>query len=93
MAEREEVYAAIDGEREYQDAGEGNAPGDMAQTVPVFILVLERYVAKAKKAWHTSGDDAALEVVRKVTAVGVACMEQHGAPEREGYESMDTDSN
>lgn len=88
MANREDVYKAVDGEREYQDAGEGNSP-DGEQGVPEFLLALDLYVRKAVKAWHKGGDgrdEATLHVVRKVTAIGVSCMEQHGAPEREGYE-------
>lgn len=83
---REDVYNAVSGEREYQDAGEGNSPGDVAQGVPEFLLALDLYVRKATKAWHKDGEAAALHVVRKVTAIGVSCMEQHGALEREGYE-------
>lgn len=83
---REDVYKAVDSERAYQDAGEGNSPGDVVQSMSTYLLVLERYLDKAKRAFHKEGECAALEVVRKITAVGVMCMEWHGAPQREDFE-------
>jgi hypothetical protein len=40
-------------------------------------------LADARAAWYTpEGGQKSLEFVRKVTALGVQCMELHGAPER-----------
>jgi hypothetical protein len=78
-ATREQVYDAIDTERDYQDkkwAGHSHEVG-------AYLTMLRTYVARAEEAWTSnSGDAPALEVVRKITAIGVHCMEQHGAPHR-----------
>lgn len=87
MPDRNEVYAVIDGERAYQDAGMGNAQrhpdGDKAMTPGEFILCMERCLADARDVWYTpQGGQKSLEYVRKVAALGVHCMELHGAPVR-----------
>lgn len=80
--DRDEVYAAIDGERNYQDVRWGPTP----RTVGEFVTYIQRYTTKLiEAASDNDGDEAALEVVRKVAALAVACMEQHGAPPRKGY--------
>lgn len=88
MPARTEVYAAIDSERAYQDAGKGNAQrhpdADKAMTPGEFILCMEKCLADARDIWYTpQGGKKSLEFVRKVTALGVQCMELHGAPHRE----------
>lgn len=86
MATRERVYEAIDGERDYQDAQKGNAKrheGQPAMTPGEFILCMEKCLSDARTAWYApDGGKACLDHVRKVTAVGVQCMELHGAPHR-----------
>lgn len=42
-----------------------------------------QYIWRAKEAYTTQADNqAAMGVIRKITALGVAAMEIHGAPER-----------
>lgn len=89
-ATREQVYATVDSERRYQDAGAGNAQRhpdtDKAMTPGEFILCMEECLAHARAAWYKpNGGQASLPFIRKVTALGVHCMELHGAPPREGY--------
>lgn len=86
--DRSEVYAAIDTERAYQDrlwpAPEvGGIPNPM--TIGEFVLLLEEYAARARKAWaeEKKPEMIALGIVRKVAGIAVNCMEQHGAPHRE----------
>ena len=44
---------------------------------------MRKLMADAESAYCSQrGDAGALEEIRKVTAVGVACLEQHGAPKR-----------
>lgn len=86
-ATRQEVYAVIDGERAYQDAGKGNArrhvnappnlsPGEC-------LLCMEELLNEARAAWYTpDGATTMLPFIRKATAIGVQCMENHGAPPR-----------
>lgn len=81
---RETVYNVIDGERDYQD----NLPPtrrreNRQNSVPEYILMIEEYAAKARRAWNDeTGDTSALHQVRKIGALAVACMEAHGWPER-----------
>lgn len=87
---RSMVYAAIDSERNYQDAGAGNAarhPNQPKSMTPgEHILCMEKCLADARDAWYKpDGGTACLDFIRKVTALGVQCMEHHGAPPRPGY--------
>lgn len=87
MATRAEVYAVVDGERDYQDARKGNAKrhdGQPDMRVDGYILCMEKCLDDARNAWYkggTGGKDS-LEFIRKVTALGVAAMEYFGAPPR-----------
>ena len=86
---RSEVYKAFDSERDYQDdrfqeAVYGRDAID--RTLDEFILYIMQYAQEAS-ALTTHGDESeALNFVRKVGALCVGCMEQHGAPQREGFE-------
>ena len=102
MATREEVYNAIDGERDYQTKWD-TAESKGLHEVGAFILFMEHYLSEARKLESTleSGNnqgiatqdevtglgrtEGSLDFVRKVLALGVACMEQNGAPKREGF--------
>ena len=86
---RIDAYLAIDTERDYQNAGAGNARRDppSERTAPLTlgesILVIEKLLGDACFAWYTPGGRAdALDHIRKIAAVAVACMETHGAPKR-----------
>ncbi len=88
MATRQEAYAAIDSERDYQDrrwnANTTTTAGKHSATE--FLVFMRDYVEEALHTVSREGEPAAsekaLEIVRKVTALGVSCMEQHGAPHR-----------
>lgn len=86
MTTREEVYAVVDGERDYQDSLAATSETDGYHTVSEFILYMEDYIAEARNvASRTWGPDAttkSLDIIRKVTALGVACMEQNGVVAR-----------
>lgn len=84
---RENVYAAVDSERDYQDAGRGNAKRhdneDPQMRPGEYILCIERCLVRARETWyHPDGGVKCLEDIRKVTALGVAMMELYGAPPR-----------
>lgn len=87
MIPRVAVYAVIDGERNYQDAQRGNAKrheGQPPMTPGEYLLCMEKCLHDAREAWYKpDGGKACLDFVRKTTALGVACMELHGAPERQ----------
>ena len=96
MTPRQEAYAAIDSERAYQDMmwgdtlsggrepGEGQQGGD--RSVDEFSCYIVGYAQKLLATACTSPvDREKLEIIRKIGGLAVACMEQHGAPRREGY--------
>ncbi len=86
MTPRNEVYAVIDGERDYQDAQRGNAKrheGQPPMTPGEYLLCMEHLLSQARATWYRpDGGVACLDEVRKITALGVSCMELHGAPRR-----------
>lgn len=76
---REHVYEAIDSERDYQDR---RWPGH-THSIPDYILFMEDYLAEARHMVSRSNNEAsALDTIRKVAALAVVCMEEHGAPVR-----------
>lgn len=85
---RENVYRIIDAERNYQDLrwNQGlreDLTPDKDKSVAEWLIYMEVLISEAKKSvYHLKKDDA-LALIRKITAVGVAAMEIHGAPERE----------
>lgn len=87
MSTRQDVYDAIDTERAYQDSlwpqdGSPGAPNPL--TIGEFVLMLEEYAARARAEWtaEKKPEHRTLGIVRKVAAIAVNCMEQHGAPRR-----------
>jgi len=87
-ASRSEVYAVLDGERAYQDAMGANAASGSGgkHEVAAFLTYMRDYLLEAdhtaSRDWSADADFKTLAIIRKVTALGVACMEQHGAPPR-----------
>lgn len=83
MVTREEVYKALDSEREYQNKLWGGHAHDNFNSVGDFLTYIDMYLTRAKEQYTTvAGHGAALEMLRKVTALGVACFEIHGVPKR-----------
>lgn len=91
-ATRAEVYEALDGEREYQEirwgvaSCEGRTPEDHQHSVSEWLIYMQDYLTEAIHIVARNADPAAsilaLAHVRKITAMGVACMEQLGAQKR-----------
>lgn len=81
--EREQVYKLIDGERDYQDQLGGDRSDGHPRSVGDYVTMLSHYQTKSVAAWTDNpGDSQALAVIRKIAAIAVHCMEQHGAPHR-----------
>lgn len=85
--ERSEVYELIDRERDYQERLGIERSESVAQKrtleVAEYITMLDAYVRKAANAWtFHPGSELALAEIRKIAAIAVRCMENHGAPER-----------
>jgi hypothetical protein len=80
--ERKEVYSIINDERVFQDRKWGTIQ-ERPKQVGSWLTLMRYILTKAEADWSTSiGDYDALDEIRKVVAVGVACMEQHGAVPR-----------
>ncbi len=80
---RDEVYAAIDGERDYQNSLGPNRTDSAFHTVGDYITMLASYQRKLEDAWTlNAGTQEALRVMRKIAGIAVHCMEDHGAPKR-----------
>jgi hypothetical protein len=76
------VFAVIVDERSHQDRKWGTVE-EHPHEVGSWILIMESLLADARSAWSGNrGDAGALDEIRKVCAVGVACMEQHGVVHR-----------
>lgn len=85
MMLREKVYDAIDSEREYQDQRWGGPSHDQIHELASWVVYMEHYVDKAKAAISspsTEGSEEITDNIRKVAALAVACMENHGVRPR-----------
>ncbi len=85
-----EVTRAIHGEREYQKQrweGTAGMPADPDdRQIEEYLEYMSDYMKTALVALEDDDDpERALHMIRKVTALGYACMETHGAPKREGF--------
>ncbi|HNC56691.1 MAG TPA: hypothetical protein PLP33_14690 [Leptospiraceae bacterium] len=88
--ERKEVYKLIDGERNYQETlwsviGEtGNIPS--AHSFAEWLVFIEDYVNEAKhlltRESFVSANPKVGDIMRKVAALAVAALEEHGAEAR-----------
>lgn len=78
------VYLRIDEERLYQEARHGGHQ----HSVTEWLVYMRDYIEEALHTMSRHADPVAstraMHNVRKATALGVACMEQHGAPSRWG---------
>lgn len=75
---RDDVFDAINGERAYQVMKWGK---DKQQSIPGFILVMERELLEAKEGWMKSiqtGRHSCLAEILQVAATAVACLEKYG---------------
>jgi hypothetical protein len=82
------AFDAINSERDYQDDKfKSCEPSRDAidRSLDEFILYIQQYAREAGDLTTHEFEGAALEHVRKVAALCVGCMEQHGAPRREGF--------
>ncbi len=88
---REEVYSLLDGERAYQDSvwNENTTSTAGVHTVTEWLVFMQDYLDEAKsyvsRSLEPAGSQKASHTIRKIAAMGVACMEQNGAPRREGF--------
>ena len=80
---RDDVYAVINGERDYQDSLGPDRSDGVPRSVGDYLTMLTTYLRKAQDAWtNNPGDGPALHEIRKIGGIAVHCMEDHGAPWR-----------
>lgn len=87
MATRQEVYAAIDSERDYQmnlsrkgiptQMSKGETPHAMAQ-----VSVIRKIIRDFEDAYYNNSGYPDMNFMRKIAGVAVRSMEAHGAPKR-----------
>lgn len=84
---RQQVYRLIDNERQYQIENHGVQP----RALDIMVDLINAF--DLKMCTIAEGGDAdvsdILEVVREITALGVATMEYHGAPDRQRQVAKD----
>ena len=85
-----EIYAAIESERAYQDAGvaDPSKPSMKSLEAGEMLLAMEHCLKVAGLSWYYDKDPYPLtaEHVRKIAGLTVLFMERYGAPQRKGYE-------
>jgi len=84
---RNNIYNHINDERDYQDLkwdGQRNNDDikDKDKSIAEWINYMEYHILKAKENIYYSNKNDALAEIRKVTALGVRCMEIYGCPRR-----------
>ena len=77
-----EVIKEIEIERDYQNHKWGK-DHDQKESIGDFMIYMDEYLESAKRRLTRNSKQQALEQIRKVAALAVACMEIHGCPSRE----------
>lgn len=86
---REEVYKLIDGERQYQDSmwNPETTPTGGSHTPTEWLVYIQDYANEALHIGTRESDATAREkqlaILRKIAALAVSGMEEHGAPTRQ----------
>ena len=81
MTTRKEVYEAVDSERDFQDN-----LNDHVQTIGEESLMMNEYVSRVTREWtneFTRPEVKTLAEIRKLAAICVRCLENHGVQNRE----------
>lgn len=83
---KQEVLTAIHDERVYQNRKWGTIETHPHE-VGAWLTIMRSILSEADRAWASSASNAAaLDKVRCLASVGIACMEQHGVVVRDAYE-------
>lgn len=82
---RQEVYEAIDTERDYQDSkwGVTDDPNYVSYEPAQFLIDIEIHLNKAKQANYNIDKEAVMSELRKIGALAVKCGEVHNMPKRQ----------
>ena len=78
MTQQDDVFSVVHDERVFQDRKWGTI-ADHPHEVGSYLTIIRTLLTDAEREYTTGrGDAGALDELRKIVAVGVACMEQHG---------------
>lgn len=81
-ASRQTALEIVESERIYQDQKWGPL-SEHPHEVGAWLTIMRKLLTDAEFAYcGPNGHTEALAAIRKVTATGFACLEQHGAPKR-----------
>lgn len=86
--DRKKVYELIDGERDYQDMrwNKETTASEGLHSPEEWIIYMEDYLLEAKHILSRENVQTAypkaMEIIRKVTTMGVCAMEQHDTKAR-----------
>lgn len=82
---REDIYAVLNKERDYQDKRWGGNNHDETHNLGDWLIYMQHYMDRARIKYTTSmnTNKSTLDELRKVVAIGIACFEQQGLPERD----------
>ncbi len=85
---RSRVYTLIDGERDYQESrwSQGRILYDREISVAEWVIFIRKHLVDAEDKIYNLDKDAALVEIRKITALGVACMENNETRSRSAEE-------
>jgi len=79
MNDRDQVYAAINQERDYQDKLPATRTDGKQRSVGDYCTMMTYYAGQLVAAWtENPGDTQAMDVMRKIAGIAVRAMEEHG---------------
>jgi hypothetical protein len=90
---RKDIYKVIDGERNYQDSKWGKQTR-LKKRTENFIVYMQAYLNQAvNDIAFNKGDGKALDTLRKVVGLGIACFEINGVPKRTSKSPVQSNNN
>lgn len=89
---RRGVFAVLSAERDFQEALIDASQTRRKKPLESYLLYIEDYAAEMRKQlsriWGPNAERSALHTLRKITSLGVAAMEEHGAVPRDTVEAV-----
>ena len=79
----DDVIKAVDEEIDYANSLPSDRTDGSEKTVGEYLVMLDTYLRKAKDEWtFNDGTEEARQEIRKIAAIALRCLEEHGAPHR-----------
>lgn len=78
------VLCGIEEEIDYAMGLGSDRTDGSPKTVGEYLTMLDTYLRRAQDAWTTTaGTEAARHEIRKIAAIAVRCLDDHGTPRRQ----------